>query len=307
MDRTLTLGSTGPDVGQVQGLLNRRPPTLLPPLRVDSVFGPKTAARVKEFQGSNGLKVDGIVGPKTLAKLRGGTSPLAPRTGRLCDNPDPANLGGGLAIRSSLVSAGVPSRSSAFSFAGLPALRPLTQFQISLARNTYGASLDFPRIFISDQKGAGGRPFTIALSIPVTGTIQIMNCGTFSPDEPTLIHELAHVWQSQHHSSATQFVANAVSSQAAAVAANGVEVSIDRSVTANADFPVHFPFSAYVFTPGKSFGEYAAEQIANAIEHGDGAIIAHVKSVGVGVVDGANITSLATTRIGDRRTPGVVF
>ena len=308
MDRILTIGSTGPDVSQVQGLLNRRPPTLFPPLKTDGVFGPKTAARVKEFQRNNGLKIDGLVGPKTLGQLRGAS--VAPRTGLLCDNPDPANLSSGLAIRNSLVSSGGPIgqvRLAAFSFPGVPAIRSLTAFQINTAKNTYGGSLDFSRIFITDRKGAGGRPFTIAVTTPVTGTIQVMNCGTFTPDQDTLIHELAHVWQSQHHSSPTQFITNAVSSQAAAVAANGLEVSLDRSVAANADFPVHFPFSAYVFTPGKTFGEYAAEQIANAVEHGDGAIIAHVRSVGVGVVDGANVTSLATSRIGDRRTPGVVF
>jgi peptidoglycan hydrolase-like protein with peptidoglycan-binding domain len=36
---------------------------------VDGVFGPKTHARVVEFQRANGLKPDGLVGPNTLGKL----------------------------------------------------------------------------------------------------------------------------------------------------------------------------------------------------------------------------------------------
>src|SRR5450432_3597683 len=107
MDRLLTNGSTGPDVGALQGLLNRRPPTKFPPLKIDNIFGAKTAARVKEFQQNNGLKADGMVGPKTFAKLR--SLPVAPLTGVLCDNPDPANLAKSLAVRNSLVSSSPPS------------------------------------------------------------------------------------------------------------------------------------------------------------------------------------------------------
>jgi len=38
-------------------------------VRADGIFGPKTEAAVKQFQGSHGLVVDGIAGPETLAKL----------------------------------------------------------------------------------------------------------------------------------------------------------------------------------------------------------------------------------------------
>ena len=91
------------------------------------------------------------------------------------------------------------------------------------------------------------------------------------------------------------------------MAASGVEAGLDPTVMSNSDFPVHFPFSAYAFVPGKPFGEYAAEQIANAVEHSISTIVSHVRSVGLGAVDGDNVTSLANTRIGDRRTPGIVF
>lgn len=310
MDRTLTIGSTGSDVSELQALLNRCPPSQFPPLRTDNIFGPKTSARVKEFQRNNGLQVDGIVGPKTWAKLRASQPQVTPRTGILCGNADSANQGKALAIRNAFTSSlgtlgGLPTLAK---FPGLSSFRSLTAAQIATARGVYGSSLDFSRIFISDQTGLGGRPFTVAIPATLLSpSVQVMNCGTFTPSTATLIHELAHVWQSQHHSSPTQYMTNAVASQAAAVAANGVIASADRSVTSDPDFPVHYPFSAYAFVAGKPFGEYAAEQIANAVEHGVSAIVAHIKSVGPGVVDSDNQTSLATNRIGDRRTPGIVF
>ena len=68
MGRLISQGVQGADVRAVQDVLNfqiRR----LQPLVVDGVFGPKTHARVVEFQRANGLKADGIVGPITLRKL----------------------------------------------------------------------------------------------------------------------------------------------------------------------------------------------------------------------------------------------
>ena len=307
MDRLLTIGSTGPDVSEVQAALNRRPPTQLPPLKVDRIFGAKTALRVKEFQRNNSLKPDGLVGPQTLASLR--EPQLIQRTIRFCDNPDPANAAASLAIRSGLVTS--PQNSgqfqlASFSFPTLP-IRPLSAAQTNVAIKIFGFSLDFARIFISNKKGAQGRPFTVAVPSPLNGTVQIMNCGTFTPEEVDLIHELAHVWQSQHHSNPTQFMTNAVSSQAAAVVANGLEAITNPTVRSNGLFPVQFPFSAYAFTPGKPFGECCAEQIATAVEKKDPIILSHVRSLGNNVVDQANVSSLATTRIGDTRTPGVLF
>jgi len=68
MGRLIRQGSKGADVRAVQDVLNfhiRR----LEPLDVDGDFGPKTHARVVEFQKANKLKADGLVGPKTLGKL----------------------------------------------------------------------------------------------------------------------------------------------------------------------------------------------------------------------------------------------
>jgi peptidoglycan hydrolase-like protein with peptidoglycan-binding domain len=75
MNRLLYRGcSPGEDVRLLQNDLNAV--TALPsqksgyaPLEVDGVFGPKTGARVQEFQLMNGLTADGVVGPKTLTVL----------------------------------------------------------------------------------------------------------------------------------------------------------------------------------------------------------------------------------------------
>ena len=68
MGRLIRQGTKGADVRAVQDVLNfhiRR----LTPLAVDGIFGPRTHARVVEFQKVNQLKQDGLVGPITLGKL----------------------------------------------------------------------------------------------------------------------------------------------------------------------------------------------------------------------------------------------
>ena len=68
MGRLVKQGSKGADVRAIQDVLNfhiRR----LEPLAVDGDFGPRTHARVVEFQKVNALKADGIVGPRTMTKL----------------------------------------------------------------------------------------------------------------------------------------------------------------------------------------------------------------------------------------------
>jgi peptidoglycan hydrolase-like protein with peptidoglycan-binding domain len=68
MARVLRIGDQGDDVRAVQDAMNfqiRR----LAPLEVDGKFGPKTKARVIEFQRSNLLAQDGAVGHNTSAKL----------------------------------------------------------------------------------------------------------------------------------------------------------------------------------------------------------------------------------------------
>ena len=72
MPKTLRKGAIGPDVILLQSTLNARPPSALPLLDVDGIFGPLTLARVKEYQRTNRLRASGIVGPVTWRKLRPG-------------------------------------------------------------------------------------------------------------------------------------------------------------------------------------------------------------------------------------------
>ena len=68
MPRTLRAGDVGADVRALQDVLNfhiRR----LAPIAVDGSFGPKTKARVIDFQRSNRLADDGVAGPMTNNKL----------------------------------------------------------------------------------------------------------------------------------------------------------------------------------------------------------------------------------------------
>lgn len=69
MASILQSGSRGGDVFQAQAQLNLKPPSALPPLQIDGIFGPRTAARVIEFQRNNGLVPDGKIGPNTISAL----------------------------------------------------------------------------------------------------------------------------------------------------------------------------------------------------------------------------------------------
>ena len=79
MPSTIRYGSTGPDVVELQTKLNLRPPTLLPPLITDGIFGQNTKTRVIEFQGNNKLERDGIVGPLTWSAVNA-VNPTRPVT-----------------------------------------------------------------------------------------------------------------------------------------------------------------------------------------------------------------------------------
>jgi uncharacterized protein (TIGR02594 family) len=84
----LRRGSVGPEVRQLQTLLNSRlSPS--PGLTVDGIFGPMTERAVLRFQKANGVMVDGIVGQQTWEKLTGtpGSPAPAPAPG-LPDNDD---------------------------------------------------------------------------------------------------------------------------------------------------------------------------------------------------------------------------
>lgn len=66
----LYLGSTGPQVSELQRRLHNAFASYAGTLPVDGDFGPLTDAAVREFQRRSGLTVDGIVGPQTAAALK---------------------------------------------------------------------------------------------------------------------------------------------------------------------------------------------------------------------------------------------
>jgi len=67
---TLSIGSTGQWVRELQWALNQYPYYVSGPLlAVDGDFGPKTRTGVIDFQKYYGLEVDGIVGPQTWGAL----------------------------------------------------------------------------------------------------------------------------------------------------------------------------------------------------------------------------------------------
>ena len=68
MTRLLLVGTSGPDVKELQSRLNRAIPAV-PTLKEDGIFGPKTKASLLAFQKAQGLKTDGIYGPDTTAVL----------------------------------------------------------------------------------------------------------------------------------------------------------------------------------------------------------------------------------------------
>lgn len=92
---------------------------------------------------------------------------------------------------------------------------------------------------------------------------------------------------------------------------NGLAADLDLA-TANAirshkDVPGFFPFSAYAHIRGNPFSSYAAEQIANQVEHGVTSIVSHVASVAAGAVDAGNTVCLGNnTNIEDVRLSTVI-
>jgi len=180
---------------------------------------------------------------------------------------------------------------------------PLTPAQQATALSVFGRSLDLRGIYLSDFLGVQNRAFTLAFAAPAVLSLElglpsvyIINCGSFNPPTPLLIHELTHVWQSQHHVSPFQYIQNSLASQAQAVAFNLAVGSSD---------PLS-PFSPYAYIPGKAFSEYAAEQIAQQVEKGVAPIVAHIANVPFGQ-DPDNETGLATARCENKTVAGVQF
>ncbi len=212
-------------------------------------------------------------------------------------------------------------------------VRCLDPGEIATARAVYGESLVYGDIRITDGVGGDSRPFTFSHH---TGSrwVVFLNLGSFAFDNPnrgirTLIHELAHAWQSQHHPNPVQFMINCVQSQAEAAVATVVSaassnpwVRIGGSLGGGPGIPDLDlgEADAYAYVPGGFFGDYAGEQIAQQVENslsgaglsaravaGAAAIRAHVRSVRARDADPENVRSLSQVRYAFENTPGVVW
>jgi hypothetical protein len=234
--------------------------------------------------------------------------------GVVCGNGDPENEDQAIAIQDAFTeevtgashAEEVTRASSAGEVTGASSghFTLLTTAQQATASSVFGTSLDFGGVYLSDFVGVENRSFTIAfaasallsaiLGLP---SYYIINCGKFDPAMPILIHELTHVWQSQHHRDRVQYVQNSLASQAIAKVRN---VSVGSSANL-------FPFSPYAYIPGKAFSEYAAEQIAKQVEKGVAPIVAHTANVAVNVRDTDNETGLATERCENKTSADVQF
>ncbi len=236
-------------------------------------------------------------GQQTLAhelvhtiQQRGSTSAAPDASLRVSTPQDPAEHEAQAVATSSrpatsVTDGGAPAGVSRLPFGiSLPSgARFLTTGERATASGVYGASIDFTSVIITDATGGGGRPFTTVLPLGLIA----MNMGSAAPPPVStglLIHELAHVWQSQHHANSTAFMGNSLASQAGAAAAGG---------------------SAYCYVTGKWFGEYAAEQVAQQAERGVGTIRSHMRAVSPGSTDPANVVGLTIPRWETRGAPGV--
>lgn len=214
------------------------------------------------------------------------------------------------------------------------AARCLTPAEQSFAMGTYAGSLDFTKILIADGLGAEGRPFTVAVPTSV-GWHVVMLLGDISRrwvGSGTLIHELAHAWQSQHHGSdPTAYMKNSVECQVkaladipiakAAAAAAAVEMAIASGVfdprtlaSIGSAAAGRESSSSYAYVPGKSFGAYAAEQIAQQVEDSFNrtgrptpGVLSVMRSVSANVPSADNRASLSVISFHRKSTPGVVF
>jgi hypothetical protein len=205
--------------------------------------------------------------------------------------------------------------------------RCLHSVELAFGKLWYSNSLVYENIYVSEVEGAGGRPFTIALPWH-KGWIVVLNLGPNGFNDPVasnkaaLIHELAHAWQSQHHPDPWQFMVNSWECQRRAAEAT-VRAATNRTarfigLVRDPHFSRFSEASAYAWVPGRRFGDYAGEQIAQQVQDSffpaggaaprtTGAILWHMRTAPPGKPDPDNIRSLGRMRYEYKDTPNVVW
>jgi hypothetical protein len=157
--------------------------------------------------------------------------------------------------------------------------RCLDPTEVAFAKGFYAGSLSYDDIYVSDGIGADNRPITIAVPVGSRWVV-VLNMGSnafhtpisvhsTSDQQATLIHELAHAWQSQHHpDNPMKFMWNCAMSQAEAAA---LTAASNKWVQAGGQIggiwlPNVGEADAYSYVTGMPFTKYGGEQIAQQVE-----------------------------------------
>jgi len=205
--------------------------------------------------------------------------------------------------------------------------RSLHSMELALAKLWYSNSLVYEDIYVSDAEGVGGRSFTIALPLQKRWIV-VLNLGPKGfndpavPNKAALIHELAHAWQSQHHPQPGLFMVNSYKCQreAAWATLRASKNLLDRAAGHDLGEYAHFSAaSAFAWVPGRRFGDYGGEQIAQQVQDffippggaspsTSGVIWSHMKNAPPGKPDPDNIRSLSRDKGYEYQdTPNVVW
>jgi peptidoglycan hydrolase-like protein with peptidoglycan-binding domain len=308
-------------------------------LKVDGDAGTNTINAIKSFQLKNGIDAIGKVGPLTEAALIKANALIAAPTPVVTPVPGstfncspapamPASISSILALTNTMI-AKIPLVGST-GIVNPTTARYLNCTEQSIAYSTFQNSLDYSKIFITNGLGFSGRPFTIA--IPIAGKYYVIMMLGNSPSNGTLIHELVHAWQSQHHGSNPQaFMWAAVLSQLKALADVPLAKSTAAAVVYSKILPTNNPYTlyqatksaaiafanedscAYAYIPGKDFDKYGAEQIAQQVEddflgnNSNPKITNIIKSVAVNTRSILNEASLSIIGFERKSAPNVIW
>lgn len=126
--------------------------------------------------------------------------------------------------------------------------RFLTEGEVALARRVFRDTVPYERVRVTDALGFGGRQWV--LWTPWRWYLHLgpeLFADSLTLHSATLIHELAHVWDSWHSLFGFEYMANSAWAQGWAMLRGDVNL-------------------AYQFEYGPAWGSYGAEQKASLVE-----------------------------------------